>query len=51
MIVTYSDGLGLVSVTVDDSGVTCDGAFFFFTDQSGRDYKIPCTNVFSITND
>ena len=48
MTITFSDGLGLVSVTVDDSGVTCDGAFFFFTDANERDYKIPSVNVFNI---
>ena len=48
MIVTYSDGLGLVSVTVDGSGITCDGSFFIFTDTNERDYKIPVTDVFSI---
>lgn len=51
MIVTYSDVLGLVSVTVDNSGVTCDGQFFFFTDTNERDYKIPTTDIYSITND
>lgn len=50
MIVTYSDGLGFVSVTVDGSGITCDGSFFFFTDTSERDYKIPVTDVYSIVN-
>lgn len=51
MTITFSDGLGLVSVKVDESGITCDGQSFFFTDQSGLDYKIPCTNVFSIINE
>ena len=51
MIVTYSDGLGLVSVTVDHSGITCDGQSFFFTDANSKDYKIPCANVFSIVNE
>ena len=50
MIVTYSDGMGIVSVTVDNSGVTCDGSFFFFTGTNERDYKIPVTDVYSIVN-
>lgn len=51
MIVTYSDGSGLVLVTIDHSGISCDGTFMFFTDTAGRDYKIQCTDVFSIAND
>ena len=51
MTITFSDGLGLVSVTVDHSGITCDGQSFFFTDTNERDYKIPCTNVFSIVKE
>ena len=48
MTITFSDNLGMIDVTVDDSGITCDGYFVFFTDTNGRDYKIPFTNVFSI---
>lgn len=50
MKITYSDSLGMVTVEIDESGITCDGTFFFFTDTSERDYKIPCTDVFSIVN-
>lgn len=51
MIITYSDGLGLVSVKIDELGITCDGQSLFFTDENGRDYKIPFSNVFSIVNE
>lgn len=51
MKITYSDSLGLVEVEIDESGITCDGTFFFFTDTSERDYKIPCTDVSSIVNE
>lgn len=50
MKVTYSDGLGMVEVEVDEYGIICDGAFFIFTDTSERDYKIPVTDVYSIVN-
>ena len=49
MKITYSDGLGLVEVQVDEFGISCDGAFFFFADGNGRDYKIPVTDIFSVT--
>ena len=49
MVVVYSDSIGLTRIVLDDSGITCDGAFFFFTDGNGRDYKIPVTDVFSVT--
>ena len=48
MIITFSDNLGMIDVSVDDSGISCDGYFCFFTDTNGRDYKIPFANVFSI---
>lgn len=48
MIITFSDNLGMIDVSVDDSGISCDGYFVFFTDTNGRDYKIPFSNVFSI---
>ena len=48
MIITFSDDMGLIDVSVDDSGISCDGSFVFFTDTNGRDYKIPFVNVFSI---
>lgn len=51
MTITYSDNLGMATVEVDKSGITCDGTFFFFTDTRERDYKIPCTDVFSIVNE
>ena len=51
MKITYSDGLGMVTVEIDESGIICDGTFFFFTDTSERDYKIPCTDVFNIVNE
>ena len=50
MIVTFSDNLGMIEVSVDDS-ITCDGYFVFFTDTNGRDYKIPFSNVFSIAKE
>lgn len=50
MKVTYSDNLGMIEVSVDDS-ITCDGYFVFFTDTNGRDYKIPFVNVFSIVKE
>ena len=49
MYVTYSDGLGLVRVEIDESGITSDGTYMFFSDTEGRDYKIASVNVFSIT--
>lgn len=49
MFITYSDGLGLTRVEIDDSGITSDGTYMFFTDGNGLDYKIPAVNVFSVT--
>ena len=48
MKITYSDGLGLVEVLLDSSGASFDGSFAYFTDANGRDYKIPCADIFSI---
>lgn len=49
MYITFSDGLGLTRVEIDDSGITSDGTYMFFTDTSERDYKIPAVNVYSVT--
>lgn len=49
MYITFSDSLGMIRVEIDDSGITSDGTYMFFTDASERDYKIPSVNVFSIT--
>lgn len=48
MFVTYSDNLGMTRVEIDDSGITSDGTYMFFSDGNGRDYKIPSVNVFSV---
>lgn len=49
MYITFSDNLGLTRVEIDDSGITSDGTYMFFTDASERDYKIPAVNVYSVT--
>jgi len=51
MKLTYSDGLGLATVEIDESGITCDGEYAFFADTEDRDYRIPLHNVFSIVNE
>ena len=51
MKITYSDGLGLVEVTVDEFGINCDGTFFFFSDTNERDYKVSVSSVFKIMPD
>ena len=51
MAITFSDEMGMIDVSVDDSVITCDGYFVFFTDTNGRDYKIPFTNVSSIVKE
>ena len=48
MKITYSDGLGLVEVQVDEFGISGDVTFFFFSDTAGRDYKVSVSRVFSI---
>lgn len=48
MKITYSDGLGMVEVEIDEFGITCDGTFFFFSDTKERDYKVSVSSVFKI---
>ena len=48
MTVTYSTNIGLVAVTLDESGITCDGKFAYFTDEADRDYKVPVSEIVSI---
>ena len=49
LYITFSDSMGLTQVEIDDSGITSDGTYLFFTDASERDYKIPAVNVYSVT--
>ena len=48
MKITYSDGLGLVEVEVDESGIVCDGYRFVFDDTEGREVCVLCSNVLNI---
>ena len=48
MTVTYSADIGLVAVILDESGITCDGKFAYFTDEADRDYKVPVSEIVSI---
>lgn len=48
MKITYSDGRGLVEVEVDESGISGDGTFFYFSDTEGGDYRVSVSSVFTI---
>lgn len=48
LYITFSDGLGMVSVEVDGYGIRCDGTRMIFSDANEREYAVPVENVFSI---
>ena len=51
MVVCFRDNIGVVTVRLDDentAGVAFDGAHAYFTDASGRDYKVSVTDIIMI---
>jgi hypothetical protein len=52
MIVTFSDGIGLVSVEVDECGIDFDSALQIALFSDGdTDYKVPVKRLVSIYNE
>ena len=51
MSICYRDELGVVSVALDRSGVSFCNGYAYFTDDSGRDYKIPVNNLITVTEE
>lgn len=48
MVICYRDNIGIVVTELESNWIDCDGQYAYFTDRSGKDYKIPLSNIVSI---
>ena len=49
MVIEYRDNLGAIIAQIDATyGVSFTGDFCYFTDEDGKDWKVPAQNVLYI---
>lgn len=50
MSVTFQDNIGIIYAIIDDSGISFDGTYAYFSDTDGTDYKVRIDRLVSVVN-